>query len=38
MNVIIALLLFFGLYVISDQLKDIYNVLIQIANLLKKEQ
>ena len=33
--VIITLLIFFGLCVISDQLKDIYNVLVEIARLLK---
>lgn len=35
--VIITLLIFFGLCVISDQLKDIYNVLVEIARLFKKE-
>ena len=33
---IMAILLFLGLCVISDQLKDIYNALVKIANLLKR--
>lgn len=34
--VIITFLIFFGLCVISDQLKDIYNMLVEIARLLKR--
>lgn len=34
--IIIMLLIFFGLCVISDELKDIYMALVKIANLLKR--
>ena len=33
---IMAILLFSGLCVISDQIKDIYNLLVEIARLLKR--
>lgn len=35
---IITLLIFFGLCVISDQLKDVYNVLVEIVRLLKRSE
>lgn len=35
--VIIALLVFLGLCIISDQLRDIYNALVEIARLLKRK-
>ena len=35
-TMIIMLLLLFGLCVISDQIKDIYNLLVEIARLLKR--
>lgn len=34
--IIFMLLIFFGLCVISDQLKDIYNALVEIVRLLKR--
>ena len=37
-TMIIVLLLFFGLCVISDQIKDIYNLLVEIARLLKRSE
>lgn len=36
MIVIITLLIFLGLSVISHQLKDIYDVLVEITSLLKR--
>lgn len=34
MTIVIGILLFIGLCVISDQLKDIYTALVEIANRL----
>ena len=34
--IIFMFLIFFGLCCISDQLKDIYNVLVEIARLLNR--
>ncbi len=36
--IIFMLLIFFGLCVISDQIKDIYNLLVEIARLLKRSE
>lgn len=36
MTIVIGILLFIGLCVISDQLKDIYTALVEIASRLKR--